>query len=74
MGIGQGAFRPKEPVDLPTNTEVEVLLPVPVRMRDEEDDPTGGKTAGELIGCITEEPLATDVSVNADRYIHRRHT
>ena len=38
----------------------------------ESDDPTGWKTARELIGSITEELTVSDASVNRDRYIYRR--
>ena len=66
-----GVFKPKEPVHLKEHTEVEVLIPVEGQSQD-DDDPTGWKTARELIGCITEEPIAPDVAVNHDRYIYRR--
>jgi AF2212-like protein len=65
-----GVFKPKEPVNLKERTEVEVLLPA--QPTPDDDDPTGWKTARELIGCITEELVAPDVAVNHDRYIYRR--
>jgi len=63
-----GVFRPKEPVHLREKTEVEVLIPSDVKAN--ADDPTGWKTARELIGCITEPPLARNISEDHDRYIY----
>jgi predicted DNA-binding antitoxin AbrB/MazE fold protein len=60
-----GVFKPKEPVHLEERTEVEVLIP-----RDshqDEADPTGWKTARDLVGCIREELVGDDVAVNHDR-------
>lgn len=65
-----GVFKPREPVQLKEKTEVEVLIPVESRLDD--DDPTGWKTAQELIGCITEELVGEDVASHHDRYIYRR--
>ena len=65
-----GVFKPKEPVDLEEHTEVDVLIPV--ESEPEDDDPTGWKTARELIGCITEELVDEDVAENHDRHIYRR--
>ena len=65
-----GVFKPKEPVHLKEKTEVEVLIPTEGQNQD-DDDPTGWKTARELIGCIKEELIASDVAVNHDRYIYR---
>jgi predicted DNA-binding antitoxin AbrB/MazE fold protein len=61
-----GVFKPKEPVDLQEKTEVEVLIPTPAPAND--DDPTGWKTALELIGCIDEGP--EDGAENHDRYLY----
>jgi hypothetical protein len=65
-----GVFKPKEPVHLEEKTEVEVLIPV--ESRPDGDDPTGWKTAHELIGCITEELVSEDVALHPDRYVYRR--
>jgi predicted DNA-binding antitoxin AbrB/MazE fold protein len=64
-----GVFRPQEPVQLEEKTEVEVLIPTDAKR---DDDPTGWKTARELIGCITEAPLAPNISEDHDRYIYRK--
>jgi len=32
----------------------------------------GWKTARELIGCITEPPIASNISEDHDRYIYRK--
>jgi predicted DNA-binding antitoxin AbrB/MazE fold protein len=65
-----GVFKPKEAVNLKEKTEVEVLIPA--ESRPDDDDPTGWKTAGELIGCITEELVDENVAENHDRHIYRR--
>jgi len=39
---------------------------------ENDDDPTGWKTARELIGCIKEKPLAPNISEDHDRYIYRK--
>jgi len=65
-----GVFKPTEPVTLKEHTEVEVR--VPVEASAEGDDPTGWKTARELIGCIQEELVADDVAASPDRYVYRR--
>jgi predicted DNA-binding antitoxin AbrB/MazE fold protein len=61
-----GVFKPKEPVELEERTEVEVLIPT--RPPSHDDDPTGWKTAEELIGCIEDGP--TDGGQDHDRYIY----
>jgi predicted DNA-binding antitoxin AbrB/MazE fold protein len=66
-----GVFKPKEPVRLKEKTEVEVLIPEEARKQDDED-PTGWKTARELISCITEKPIAPNISEDHDRYIYRK--
>jgi predicted DNA-binding antitoxin AbrB/MazE fold protein len=65
-----GVFKPTEPVTLKEHTEVEVR--VPAEATAEDDDPTGWKTARELIGCIQEELVADEVAVNPDRHVYRR--
>jgi hypothetical protein len=67
-----GVLRLKSPVDLPEKAEVRVTIDPVSGPAPEDDDPTGWTTARELIGCITEELVAPDVSVNHDRYIYRR--
>ena len=62
-----GVFKPKEPVHLEEKTEVEVLIPD--KPAEHTDDPTGWKTARELIGCIKDgprEPIGRD----HDKYLY----
>jgi len=61
-----GVFKPKEPVQLEERTEVEVLIPSAAAPPD--DDPTGWKTAEELIGFIRNAP--SDMAENHDRYLY----
>ena len=65
-----GVFKPKEPVHLKERTEVEVLIPA--ESQPDDDDPTGWKTARELIGCIGEELVGENIAENHDRYVYRR--
>ena len=56
-----GVFKPKEPLDLKDETEVEVLIPsgdMP------DDDPTGWQAAERLIGFIEDAP--SDMSERHD--------
>ena len=66
-----GVLKPKTPLPLKEHEEVELEIKTAAPAAD-MDDPTGWKTARELIGCITEELTATDISVNPDRYVYRR--
>lgn len=63
-----GVFKPTEPVQLQERTEVEVLIPTPAPM--DEDDPTGWKAAEELIGFIKDAP--PDMAENHDFYLYGR--
>ena len=66
-----GVLKPKSLLPLREHEEVELEIEAAAPAGD-VDDPTGWKTARELIGCITEELTATDVSVNPDRSVYRR--
>jgi predicted DNA-binding antitoxin AbrB/MazE fold protein len=62
-----GVFKPKEPLDLKDQTEVEVLIPshsLP------DDDPTGWKAAERLIGFIQDAP--SDMAEHHDQYLYGR--
>ena len=61
-----GVFKPKEPVHLQENTEVEVLIPAEARRDD--DDPTGWKAIRSLIGIIKDAP--PDLAENHDKYLY----
>ena len=61
-----GVFKPKEPLQLEEQTEVEVLIPSAAQADD--DDPTGRKAAEELIGFIENAP--PDMAENHDHYLY----
>jgi predicted DNA-binding antitoxin AbrB/MazE fold protein len=63
-----GVFKPTQPVELEERTEVEVLIPSPAPA--DGDDPTGWKTAEELIGCVEDAP--PDMAENHDFYLYGR--
>jgi predicted DNA-binding antitoxin AbrB/MazE fold protein len=63
-----GVLRLKSPVDLPEKAEVHVRIDPAAPAAAEDDDPTGWKTAEELIGCIDDGP--EDGAANHDRYIY----
>jgi predicted DNA-binding antitoxin AbrB/MazE fold protein len=69
-----GVLRLEQPVDLKEHAKVRVIIEDGEQARSamEDDDPTGWKTARELIGCITEDLVAENVAENHDRYIYRR--
>jgi predicted DNA-binding antitoxin AbrB/MazE fold protein len=69
---GGGVLKLERPVDLEDNAKVNVIIETGPAALAESDDPTGWKTARELIGSITEELAVSDASVNHDRYIYRR--
>jgi len=62
-----GVFKPKEPLDLKDQTEVEVLIP---SSSLPDDDPTGWKAADRLIGFIRDAP--PDMAERHDRYLYDR--
>ncbi len=66
-----GVLKPTIPLPFKEHEEVELDIKAPAASAG-DDDPTGWKTARELIGCITEELAVEDASVNHDRYIYRR--
>ena len=56
-----GVFKPEKPVDLEEKTRVRLVIESTPPVDD--TDPTGWKTADELIGCIKDgprEPLGRD--------------
>lgn len=61
-----GVFKPKEPVNLQERTEVEVLIPTSAQT--DADDPTGWKTAMELMGCVKGAP--PDMAEDHDKYLY----
>lgn len=65
-----GVLRPTTPLPLKEGEEVELEIKSKTSSAI-DDDPTGWKTAEELIGVIKEE-LEPDAVVNHDRYIYRR--
>ena len=64
-----GVFKPKEKVDLQEKTEVEVLIPTPTPAED--DDPTGWKTAMELMGCIKDASEGEPIARDHDKYLYK---
>jgi predicted DNA-binding antitoxin AbrB/MazE fold protein len=62
-----GVFKPKEPLDLKDQTEVEVLIP---SRSAPDDDPTGWKAAERLIGFIQDAPA--DMAEHHDHYLYGR--
>ena len=69
---GDGVLKLEKPLDLKEHTRVNVTIETAKEAPASDDDPTGWKTARELIGSITEELAVPDASVNHDRYIYRR--
>ena len=50
-----GVFKPEQPVGLEDKTRVHLVIE-PARPPGQDEDPTGWKTAMELMGCITDAP------------------
>jgi predicted DNA-binding antitoxin AbrB/MazE fold protein len=66
-----GVLRLSQPLALREHTKVRVTIEDDPAQAIEDDDPTGWKTAHELIGCITEDLAGAEISVNHDQYIYR---
>jgi predicted DNA-binding antitoxin AbrB/MazE fold protein len=62
-----GVFKPRVPVHLQERTEVEVLIPA--EGEEADDDPTGWKTADELIGFIKDGPEGP-IGEEHDRHLY----
>ena len=63
----EGVFKPEKPVDLKNKTKVRLVIEAaPERVAD--DDPTGWKTANELIGFIKDAP--EDAAEKHDKYLY----
>lgn len=67
----KGVLKLEGPVDLQDKTRVRVTIEAPETEPADDDDPTGWKTARELIGCIEDGP--EDGAENHDRYIYGYH-
>ena len=52
-----GVFKPREPIHLEEQTDVEVVIPAAAP--SDADDPTGWKTTAALIGFIDDAPADT---------------
>lgn len=64
-----GVFKPERPVDLKEKTKVHLVIETAsASPAQDDDDPTGWKTAMELVGCIEDGP--EDGAENHDRYIY----
>lgn len=63
-----GVLKLEKPLDLEEHAKVRVMIEEETAAAD--DDPTGWKAARELIGCITEELIGDDVSLNHDHYLY----
>ena len=65
-----GVLKPERPLALKEKAKVHVTIETKAEETSpaEDDDPTGWKTARELIGCVTDGP--EDGAENHDRYIY----
>ena len=65
-----GVLVPEKPLDLREHTKVRVIVQdeIGAATGSGDDDPTGWKTARELIGCIKDAP--EDLAENHDKYLY----
>ena len=65
-----GVLRPEKPLGFKEHSKVRVIVEdeSEARAATEDDDPTGWKTARELIGCIKDAPA--DLAENHDQYLY----
>lgn len=66
-----GVFKPEGPVDLPEKAKVHLVIEAPSVAAANDDDPTGWKTADELIGFIKDGPKGA-IGRDHDEYLYRR--
>jgi predicted DNA-binding antitoxin AbrB/MazE fold protein len=65
-----GVFKPERPVDLKDKTKVHLVIETTIPPA-QDDDPTGWKTAMELMGCITEAPQGESIARDHDQYLYK---
>lgn len=63
-----GVFKPEQPVKLEDKTKVHLTIEKAEPALAADDDPTGWKTAMELMGCIKDAP--PDMAENHDKYLY----
>ena len=65
-----GVFKPVHPVDLKDKTKVHLVIET-TSAPAEDDDPTGWKTAMELMGCIKDAPEGEPIARDHDKYLYK---
>jgi predicted DNA-binding antitoxin AbrB/MazE fold protein len=65
-----GVFKPEQPVALKEKTRVHLVIEDAVPPA-EDDDPTGWKTAMELMGCIKDAPEGEPIARDHDKYLYK---
>ena len=66
-----GVFKPEHPVDLKEKTKVHLVIEAAAATPAGDDDPTGWKTADELIGFIKDGPKGP-IGREHDEQIYRK--
>jgi predicted nucleic acid-binding protein/predicted DNA-binding antitoxin AbrB/MazE fold protein len=64
-----GVLKLDRPVQIADNTRVHVIIETPGTLKSDDDDPTGWKTADELIGFIKDGPKGP-VGRDHDKYLY----
>ncbi len=65
-----GVFKPEQPVPLKDKTKVHLVIET-ASAPSEDDDPTGWKTADELIGFIKDGPKGP-IGEEHDKHLYRK--
>lgn len=65
-----GVFKPEHPVDLNEKTKVHLVIET-ASCSTEDDDPTGWKTAMELMGCIKDAPEGEPIARDHDKHLYK---
>jgi hypothetical protein len=65
-----GVFKPEHPVDLNEKTKVHLVIET-ASPQAEDDDPTGWKTAMELMGCIKDAPEGEPIARDHDKHLYK---
>lgn len=65
-----GVFKPEHPVGLKDKTRVHLVIE-PATPPGPDDDPTGWKTAMELMGCIADAPEGESIARDHDQSLYK---
>lgn len=66
-----GVFKPEEPVALQDKAKVRLIIESVPQAAQEDDDPTGWKTARSFIGLWKRAPKGEPIARDHDKYLYK---